>query len=147
LKDPRTGNASLHDLHELLVIALCTVLSGGQGTTHMAAFAVAKEPFLRGLLKLANGLPSHDTFSRLFRLPDPCAAEQTSSSPRRHLQADILTTSSTDDMPVDAAGDALVRPARIAIHTSGKRTRRDRLVDAYQSASCRGDRYQGASID
>jgi hypothetical protein len=71
LKDPRTGNAGLHDLHELLVIALCTVLSGGQGATHMAAYAVAKEPFLRGFLKLKNGLPSHDTFSRLFRLLDP----------------------------------------------------------------------------
>jgi predicted transposase YbfD/YdcC len=71
LPDPRTGNAGLHDFHELLVIALCTVLSGGQGATHMAAFAVAKEPFLRTFLKLANGLPSHDTFSRLFRLLDP----------------------------------------------------------------------------
>src|SRR5271157_5961646 len=71
LKDPRTGNAGLHDLHELLVIALCTVLSGGQGATHMAAFAAAKEPFLRGFLRLENGLPSHDTFSRLFRLLDP----------------------------------------------------------------------------
>ncbi len=71
LKDPRTGNAGLHDLHELLVIALCAVLSGGQGATHMASFAVAKEPFLRGFLKLENGLPSHDTFSRLFRLLDP----------------------------------------------------------------------------
>jgi predicted transposase YbfD/YdcC len=71
LKDPRTGNAGLHDLHELLVIALCTVLSGGQGATHRAAFAAAKEPFLRGFLKLENGLPSHDTFSRLFRLLDP----------------------------------------------------------------------------
>jgi predicted transposase YbfD/YdcC len=37
----------------------------------MAAFAVAKEPFLRSFLKLENGLPSHDTFSRLFRLLDP----------------------------------------------------------------------------
>ncbi len=37
----------------------------------MAAFAVTKEPFLRGFLKLENGLPSHDTFSRLFRLLDP----------------------------------------------------------------------------
>jgi hypothetical protein len=71
LKDPRTGNAGLHDLHELLITALCTVLSGGQGATHMAAFAVAKEPFLRGFLALENGLPSHDTFSRLFRLLDP----------------------------------------------------------------------------
>ena len=71
LEDPRTGNAGLHDFYERLVIALCTVLSGGQGATHMAEFATAKEPFLRGFLKLEHGIPSHDTFSRLFRLLDP----------------------------------------------------------------------------
>jgi predicted transposase YbfD/YdcC len=71
LEDPRTGNASLHDLHELLLIALCTVLCGGQGAVDMALFAKSKEPFLRGFLKLKNGPPSHDTFSRLFRLLDP----------------------------------------------------------------------------
>ena len=71
LEDPRTGNAGLHDFHELLMIALCTVLCGGQGAVDMALFARAKEPFLRSFLKLANGLPSHDTFSRLFRQLDP----------------------------------------------------------------------------
>jgi hypothetical protein len=57
LEDPRQGNARLHDLHELLVIALCCVLCGGQGAVDMALFAEAKEPFLRGFLKLKNGLP------------------------------------------------------------------------------------------
>ena len=71
LEDPRTGNAGLHDFHELLVIALCTVLCGGQSAVAMARFAEAKETFLRGFLKLENGIPSHDTFSRLFRLLDP----------------------------------------------------------------------------
>lgn len=71
LEDPRSGNAALHDFYELLMIALCTVLCGGQGAVDMALFARAKEPFLRGLLKLENGLPSHDTFSRLFRQLDP----------------------------------------------------------------------------
>jgi hypothetical protein len=71
LEDPRTGNAGLHDFHELLMIALCTVLCGGQSAVAMARFAQAKEGFLRGFLKLENGLPSHDTFSRLFRLLDP----------------------------------------------------------------------------
>jgi hypothetical protein len=66
LEDPRTGNAGLHDYHEMQVIALCTVLSG-EGATHLAALAVAKEPFLRSFLKLEHSLPSHDTFSRLFR--------------------------------------------------------------------------------
>jgi predicted transposase YbfD/YdcC len=67
LEDPRSGNAALHDFHELLMIALCCVLCGGQGAVDMAVFAEAKEPFLRSFLTLANGLPSHDTFSRLFR--------------------------------------------------------------------------------
>ncbi len=71
LEDPRRGNAGLHDFHEILVIAMCTVLCGGQGAGDMALFAKAKEPFLRSLLELNNGVPSHDTFSRLFRNLDP----------------------------------------------------------------------------
>ena len=72
LKDPRTGNAGLHDLHELLMIALCTVLCGGQtAAVDMAEFAEAKEEFLREFLALENGPPSHDTFSRVLRLLDP----------------------------------------------------------------------------
>src|SRR5271155_2593588 len=71
LEDPRCGNAALHDFHELLMIAFCAVLCGGQSAVDMALFAAGKEAFLRGFLKLANGLPSHDTFSRLFRQLDP----------------------------------------------------------------------------
>ena len=54
LDDPRTGNAALHDFNEMLVIALCSVLSGGQGAVDMGLYARAKEPFLRGFLKLSN---------------------------------------------------------------------------------------------
>jgi predicted transposase YbfD/YdcC len=71
LEDPRSGNAGRHDLLEMLMIALCTVLSGGEDCTDMAEFARAKLGFLRGFLKLEHGAPSHDTFSRLFRLLDP----------------------------------------------------------------------------
>jgi predicted transposase YbfD/YdcC len=71
LEDPRSGNAGRHDLLEMLMIALCTVLSGGEDCTDMAEFARAKLGFLRGFLKLEHGVPSHDTFSRLFRLLDP----------------------------------------------------------------------------
>jgi predicted transposase YbfD/YdcC len=71
LDDPRTGNAGLHNFHEILAIAMCAVLCGGQGSVDMGLFAKAKEPFLRGFLKLENGVPSHDTFSRLFRRLDP----------------------------------------------------------------------------
>jgi predicted transposase YbfD/YdcC len=71
LEDPRSGNAALQDFHELLMIALCCVLCGGQGAVDMALFAEAKKPLLRSFLTLSNGLPSHDTFSRLFRNLDP----------------------------------------------------------------------------
>ena len=71
LDDPRTGNAGRHDLLEMLMIALCTVLCGGENAVDMAEFASAKEEFLRGFLQLKHGVPSHDTFSRVFRLLDP----------------------------------------------------------------------------
>ena len=72
LEDPRDDNAR-HDLLEILVIALCTMVCGGEDCTDMALFGRAKEPFLRQFLRLRHGIPSHDTFSRLFRLLDPAA--------------------------------------------------------------------------
>jgi hypothetical protein len=51
LPDPGAGDADLHDYHETPVIALCTVLRSGPGATHMAAFALAKQPFLHSFPK------------------------------------------------------------------------------------------------
>jgi hypothetical protein len=72
--DPRQDNAR-HDLHELLMIALCTLLSGGEDCSDMALFGEIKAPYLRQFLRLRHGTPSHDTFSRVFRLLDPKAFE------------------------------------------------------------------------
>jgi predicted transposase YbfD/YdcC len=72
IADPREDNAR-HNLHEILLIALCTMLCGGQDCSDMALFGEAKEPFLRQFLRLRHGIPSHDTFSRVFRLLDPTA--------------------------------------------------------------------------
>jgi predicted transposase YbfD/YdcC len=71
LKDPRGINARRHDLPEILTIALCAVLAGGQTAVDMAVFAEAKQDFLGRFLSLKNGVPSHDTFSRVFRQLDP----------------------------------------------------------------------------
>ena len=70
LEDPRDDNAR-HDLLELLVIALCAVLCGAEDCSDMALFGRAKEAFFREFLSLRHGIPSHDTFSRVFRLIDP----------------------------------------------------------------------------
>ena len=71
LQDPRTGNATRHVFLEVLMIALCATLSGAQSCVDMEEFGKAKEPFLRQFLSLPHGIPSHDTFSRLFQLLDP----------------------------------------------------------------------------
>ena len=52
-------------------MSLCASLCGAESCVDMADFAEAKEDVLRGFLKLEGGAPSHDTFSRLFRLLDP----------------------------------------------------------------------------
>ena len=75
LDDPRTGNAQRHDLVEIMLIALAASLAGAETCVDMALFGRAKEPFLRRFLRLEGGIPSHDTFSRLFRLLDPHAFE------------------------------------------------------------------------
>jgi predicted transposase YbfD/YdcC len=76
LEDPRAANA-LHELVDVLFIALAAVLCGAQGATDMALFGRSKEPLLRQFLRLDYGVPSHDTFSRVFRVLDPQAFERT----------------------------------------------------------------------
>jgi hypothetical protein len=71
LEDPRGPNAKRYDLPEILTIALCAVLAGGQTAVDMAVFAEAKQDFLGSFLALHRGVPSHDTFSRVFRQLDP----------------------------------------------------------------------------
>ena len=73
LPDPRTGNATRHDLIEVVTIALVASVCGAENCVDFADFARDREPLFREFLKLENGLPSHDTFSRLFRLLDPAA--------------------------------------------------------------------------
>jgi len=74
VEDPRAENAR-HDLLELLFIALAAVLCGAESCSDMADFGAAKEDVLREVLRLEHGIPSHDTFSRVFRLLDPEAFE------------------------------------------------------------------------
>ena len=75
VEDPRRGNAKRHDLHEALVIALLTMLTGGRTCVDMEDFGTEREPWLREFLTLENGIPSHDTFSRLFRTLDPAGLQ------------------------------------------------------------------------
>jgi len=75
LPDPRAQNAR-HDLLEILAIALAAVLCGAESCSDMADFGKSKEGLLRLFLRLEHGPPSHDTFSRVFRLLKPEAFER-----------------------------------------------------------------------
>ena len=74
LPDPRADNA-LHDLTEILFIALLATLCGATNCSDMALFARTKGYLLRSVLVLEHGPPSHDTFSRVFRILAPAAFE------------------------------------------------------------------------
>ena len=73
LPDPRTGNARRHNLLDVLTIALTATICGAESCVDFADFARDREALFRDFLELPGGLPSHDTFSRLFRLLDPVA--------------------------------------------------------------------------
>jgi len=70
IEDPRKREKD-HLLSDILVIAVCAMLCGAEHFTDFEDFGEAKEEFLRSFLELPHGIPSHDTFRRVFALLDP----------------------------------------------------------------------------
>jgi predicted transposase YbfD/YdcC len=66
LEDPRIERTKKHNLLDILVIALCTLLAGGEGFQDMELFGKSKRAWLQTFLALPHGIPSHDTFGRVF---------------------------------------------------------------------------------
>lgn len=69
--DPRMDRRKEHDLVDVLVIAVCTLLCAGETFNDMEDFGKAKCEWFKTFLKLPNGIPSHDTFNRVFAALDP----------------------------------------------------------------------------
>jgi predicted transposase YbfD/YdcC len=69
--DPRRDHGKLHELLDVLILSLCGVLCGAQSWVDVADYARTKKDWFETFLDLPNGIPSHDTFDRLFRLLDP----------------------------------------------------------------------------
>lgn len=69
--DPRINRRKEHELVDILVIAICTLLCAGETFNDMEDFGYAKEEWFRTFLKLRNGIPSHDTFNRVFAALNP----------------------------------------------------------------------------
>jgi predicted transposase YbfD/YdcC len=75
LPDPRGGN-KIHKLHDLIVIAVMAVICGADGWVQVAFFGRCKHKWLATFLELPGGIPSHDTFGRVFALLNPDAFER-----------------------------------------------------------------------
>lgn len=73
LPDPRMDRTRLHKLVDILVIGLCSQLTGGEGLKDMPVFGQAKQDWLKTFLELPEGIPSYDTFRRVFSAIDPHA--------------------------------------------------------------------------
>jgi predicted transposase YbfD/YdcC len=75
LPDPRVARTRAHRLSDLLTIALCAILCGANDWVAVETFGHAKEAWLRTFLALPGGIPSHDTFGRVFARLDPTALQ------------------------------------------------------------------------
>ncbi len=71
LQDPRIERTKKHNLLDILVIAVCTLLTGGEGFQDMALFSQSKRAWLQTFLALPHGIPSYDTFGRVFARLNP----------------------------------------------------------------------------
>jgi predicted transposase YbfD/YdcC len=95
INDPRCAGKVGHQLIDILVIAVCAVIAGGESWEDMALYGRIKADWLRSFLALQNGVPSHDTFRRVFMLIDPESfercftawAESFSTAPNREVVA------------------------------------------------------------
>jgi predicted transposase YbfD/YdcC len=76
LKDPRINRHKRHLVLDIIVVALCAVLCGAQDWQQVETFGKLRLTWLRRFLKLPNGIPSHDTFERVFDRLEPAALQQ-----------------------------------------------------------------------
>src|SRR4028119_1126283 len=75
LTDPRETSRCDHRLVDILAIAVCAVIACAESWEDIQLYGQSKRPWLETFLELPNGIPSHDTFRRVFMLIDPDAFE------------------------------------------------------------------------
>ena len=71
IEDPRVERTKHHQLIDIISIAILGVLCGAEGWVDIESFGTTKEAWLKTFLALPNGIPSHDTFGRVFARLDP----------------------------------------------------------------------------
>ena len=125
IPDFRVQGRTSYPLSEILVISLCGVLAGAEDYEDIAEYGRQKESFLRSFLRLENGIPSHDTFNRVFRYLD----SQSFSQCLRRWSEEIID--SLSELQINIDGKVLRGTAK-----RGKRTSGLCLVNAWVAEHC-----------
>ena len=71
ITDPRVNRRKLHELADIIAIAILAVICDADNWSEVELFGQSKQKWLKELLSLPNGIPSHDTFGRVFARLDP----------------------------------------------------------------------------
>lgn len=127
LTDPRVERTRRHKLVDIIVITICAVIAGAESWDDIELFGEAKHEWLQSFLELPNGIPSHDTFNRVFAALDPQAFHERFTAWMHdlvaHLPAQVIAI---DGKTLRGSGDRFHE--RPAIHVVSAWATANRLV-------------------
>jgi predicted transposase YbfD/YdcC len=114
IEDPRIDRKKLHSLIDILVIGISGVICGANNWNEIVTYGKAKEDWLRTFLELKNGIPSHDTFNRVFSLLTPEWLNESSISFFKSKLKEMKGHIAIDGKTVRRSGDK--KNGKSAIH-------------------------------
>lgn len=129
LEDPRVERTKLHPLFSIVTIALCAVICGAETWDDIAEFGRTKREWLGSFLELPNGIPSHDTFNRVFQMLDPKQFEACFLSWTRAVSGVLKGVIALDGKTLRGSrGQPSDKAAKAAIHMVSAWASQNRLV-------------------
>jgi len=126
IEDPRVDRTKQHHLLDIIIIAILGVLCGEEGWVEIESFGKTKEAWLKTCLDLPNGIPSHDTFGRVFARIDPKQFEECFLNWVRSLNEKIAGVVALDGKTLRRSHDAA--NGKKALHMVSAWAAENRLV-------------------